>query len=69
MINHNNGLLLCPMHDAFFDKNYISFNVSRNIVINNKIVHALYSCLNINKNLVIDKKFLNEERKKFGKSL
>lgn len=65
MINHNNGLLLCPMHDALFDKNYISFNVSGNIVINNKIDHDLYGCLN--KNLVIDKKFLNEERKKFWK--
>lgn len=57
MINHNNGLLLCPMHDALFDKKYISFNVNGNIVINSKIDHNLYDSLNINKNLVIEKNF------------
>lgn len=65
MINHNNGLLLCPNHDALFDKGLISFDSSGNIIISSEIDEMLYSDLNINNNMKLDKKYLNDERIKF----
>ena len=65
MINHNNGLLLCPNHDALFDKKLISFDSDGNIIISPEIDEVLYSDLNINKNMKLDKRYLNDERIKF----
>lgn len=65
MINHNNGLLLCPIHDALFDKYLISFDCKGQILISKNISEDIYSDLNINKKMKINKECLNEERKKF----
>lgn len=67
MINHNNGLLLCPIHDALFDKKYITFDENGKIVINKEIDKKLYSNFNINDNMYLSKKYLNNERLDFLK--
>lgn len=68
MINHNNGLLLCPMHDALFDKKLISFDSKGKILINKNLGRYMYTDLNINDTVVLDSNYLNEERKKFLKN-
>lgn len=50
----NNGILLCPTHDALFDKGLIAFNDDGNIIISNKIQESQFELLNINKNIKID---------------
>ncbi|WP_232240190.1 HNH endonuclease [Bacillus tropicus] len=37
----NNGLLLCPNHDALFDKGYISFGDDGRILISNSLDEVL----------------------------
>ena len=64
MINRYNGLLLCPNHDALFDKNLISFNDNGKIIISSKIDKIIKE-LNIDKNISLDKKYLTKERKYF----
>jgi putative restriction endonuclease len=49
-----NGLLLCPNHDALFDKGYISFDVQGNIMISNLLDEKSLSFLQLNKNMKID---------------
>lgn len=44
----NNGLLICPNHDALFDKGYISFNDDGAISISGSIDEATKVFLNIN---------------------
>ena len=65
MINHNNGLLLCPNHDALFDKKLISFEASGSIIISKKIEKDLYSLLNISRDFRLDIEYLNDERLAF----
>ena len=67
MINHNNGLLLCPNHDALFDKKLITFNDDGKIIISKNIDKRLYGDLNLNTETYINKKYLNYERLYFLK--
>ena len=62
MINHNNGLLLCPNHDSLFDKGLITFKDNGQIIISKIINENLYNLLNIDKNYCLDKKYLSDER-------
>lgn len=65
MINSNNGLLLCPNHDALFDKKLISFDQIGHISISNKISKKTYDLLCISDSFALDPKILNNERKKY----
>ncbi|MDI6678271.1 HNH endonuclease [Bacillus wiedmannii] len=49
----NNGLLLCPNHDALFDKGYISFGDDGEILISISLDESLKIFLNIHDNLQI----------------
>lgn len=67
MINCNNGLLLCPNHDALFDKHLISFENNGKIIINKNISKKMYNLLGINENFYLSSVYLNEERLKYLK--
>ncbi|MEM1505387.1 HNH endonuclease [Domibacillus sp. 8LH] len=58
----NNGLLLCPNHDALFDKGYISFVDDGTILISDSLDEATKVFLNINKTTNIN---LNEGQKHY----
>ena len=49
----NNGFLMCPIHDALFDKGYISFSNEGNILISSAIPKEEYNLLNIDENIRI----------------
>lgn len=49
----NNGLLLCPNHDALFDKGHISFNKDGLILISNSLDKHSKLFLNINETMNI----------------
>ena len=49
----NNGLLLCPNHDAVFDKGYISFDIYGNILISTSLDEYLRLFLNVHDKLKI----------------
>lgn len=49
----NNGMLLCPTHDALFDKGLIAFSDNGNIIISNKVQESQLALLNINKDIKI----------------
>jgi predicted RNA-binding protein with PUA-like domain len=49
----NNGLLLCPNHDALFDKGYISFDKDVRILISASLDEATKVFLNINETLKV----------------
>lgn len=57
----NNGLLLCPNHDALFDKGYISFGDDGRILISNSLDEVL-NFLNIHNNLRIQ---MNEMQRQY----
>ncbi|UOY93151.1 EVE domain-containing protein [Ectobacillus sp. JY-23] len=50
----NNGLLLCPNHDALFDKGYISFGDDGGILISESLNEATKVFLNINEDMRIN---------------
>lgn len=58
----NNGLLLCPNHDALFDKKLISFNVNGEIVISKKLSEITKVFMNINNEMKIN---LTSEQAKY----
>lgn len=60
----NNGLLLCPNHDALFDKGYISFNQEGNLVISSQLDETSKNFMNINSSSKIE---MSEEMKKYMK--
>jgi hypothetical protein len=60
----NNGMLLCPNHDALFDKGYISFDDYGKILISDSLDQATKVFLNINENLTI---CMNENQKQYMK--
>lgn len=67
-VDINNVLLLCPNHDALFDKGYISFDEEGKILIS-KLLYDNISNFNIDKNLKIElnineKKYLKYHREK-----
>ncbi len=58
----NNGFLMCPNHDALFDKGYISFSNEGNILISSAILKEEYAFLNIDENIKIS---INPEQIKY----
>ena len=60
----NNGLLLCPNHDALFDKAYISFDDNGQIVISSKLNETTKKYMNINPSIKIK---MSKEMKKYMK--
>lgn len=64
--DHNNGLLLCPTHDALFELgNYISFSIDGDILISNVLEKSIYPSLNLNEKMKLEKKFLTDRRIEF----
>ena len=55
----NNGLLLCPTHDALFDKGLITFKENGYIIISKQIEKDQYKLLNIDKYVRLD--FLSKQ--------
>ncbi|MFB6589678.1 HNH endonuclease [Bacillus thuringiensis] len=53
-LDSNNGLLICPNHDALFDKGYISFDREGVILISDGLDGATKLFLNINENMKIN---------------
>ncbi|QKX52619.1 HNH endonuclease [Planococcus glaciei] len=49
----DNGLLLCPNHDALFDKQLISFNIEGKIVISQTLDETTRIFMNINEEMRI----------------
>jgi hypothetical protein len=50
----NNGLLLCPNHDALFDKGFISFDGDGKIVISDEMSEAVRVFMNVNPQLRVE---------------
>ncbi len=65
MIDNNNGLLLCVMHDALFDKNYITFDKKGKIIISKEIDKKMHEVLNVNSDIILNSKFLTDMRIKY----
>ncbi|WP_338433386.1 HNH endonuclease [Clostridium tyrobutyricum] len=59
-----NGFLLCPQHDALYDKGLISFDDDGNILISSEISINDYNLLNINENIKIN---ITKRHKKYLK--
>lgn len=62
MYHSYNGLLLCVMHDALFDKYLISFDKDRKIIISNSIAPDLYDFLGIDNSIHLSEEYFNDER-------
>lgn len=60
----NNGLLLCPNHDALFDKGFISFGDDGRILISNSLDETLKIFLNIHDKLQTQ---MNEMQRQYMK--
>ncbi|MGG0847894.1 HNH endonuclease [Peribacillus simplex] len=60
----NNGLLLCPNHDALFDKGYISFDEDGVILISDSLDKHSKVFLNINETMKIN---MNESQRGYMK--
>lgn len=55
----NNGLLLCPNHDALFDTGLIAFEDNGKIIISSQIEKDQYKLLNIDEHIRLE--FINEQ--------
>jgi predicted restriction endonuclease len=53
-LDHYNGFLLCPTHDALFDKNLITFNDNGSMIISKQIPVSEYDNLNISEEICIE---------------
>lgn len=51
--NSENGLLLCPNHDALFDKKYITFDNDGNLVLSRRL-EGMEELLNLNTDIVLE---------------
>ncbi|SDN62531.1 HNH endonuclease [Bacillus sp. OK048] len=60
----NNGLLLCPNHDALFDKRYISFDETGQVMIKKSLDDTTKILLNINETMRIG---MNERQQNYMK--
>lgn len=58
----NNGLLLCPNHDALFDKRYISFDETGKVMVKESLDDTTKILLNINETMRIK---MNERQQFF----
>lgn len=63
-VDVNNGLLLCPNHDALFDGGYISFEDDGSIIISKELDEVDEMFLNVRKNMKIS---VSDEQKKYLK--
>lgn len=61
-LNPFNGLLLCPNHDKLFDRGFISFDDSGDIIISNRLSSNDRVFMNVNPDMHIE---INEESRKF----
>jgi hypothetical protein len=52
-LDFNNGLLLCPNHDALFDKGYISFSDNGSLLFSNQINEETRILMNLNNEMKI----------------
>lgn len=71
-LDMHNGFLLCPNHDALFDKGLISFDKEGHILISESIANKTLELLNIHNDIKINvnkknKKYLNWHRKNIFK--
>ena len=67
----NNGLLLCPNHDALFDKNLISFDLQGKIVISQTLDETARMFLNVHNGLRVklndmQLRYMKEHYQKFN---
>lgn len=62
MIDRNNGLLLCVLHDALFDKNYITFDQYGKLKISSEINKKMYGLFNIEGNISLNGKYMTDSR-------
>ncbi|MGG3801225.1 HNH endonuclease [Metabacillus fastidiosus] len=60
----NNGLLLCPNHDALFDKGYISFDDDGTILISLSLDEGTGLFMNVNESMKIS---MNESQREYMK--
>lgn len=58
----NNGFLLCPNHDALFDKGFITFDADGKIMISKMLSEQDKTFLNVNANMKIE---LNDNIRKY----
>lgn len=58
----DNGLLLCPNHDALFDKGLITFNQDGSIIISPSLDKSSRVLLNVSKTMVLS---LNDWQKQY----
>lgn len=63
-LDKNNGFLLCPTHDALFDKGYITFDDEGQIILSSQMKKDEYKILNIEDTVKIN---INNENKKYLK--
>lgn len=63
MYRSYNGLLLCIIHDALFDRHLITFNDNGSIIINKTINESYYDFFKIKQNLCLESRFLTQDRK------
>ncbi len=62
----NNGLLLCPIHDALFESGkFISFNQKGEIIISSKISKSDYDKYKIHKSIILNLKHMTKKRKQY----
>ena len=64
-VDSNNGLLLCSMHDALFDKGYISFDDTGKLIISKTVDRKNYKKLNISNDLSLS--LINNKQKHYLK--
>lgn len=69
-LNTFNGFLLCPNHDALFDKHFITFEDNGQIILSKRLSEEDKKLLNISNEIIIsveekNKKFLKKHRKVF----
>lgn len=73
-LDSDNGLLLCPNHDALFDSGYISFEDDGSILISGQLDQVDAIFMNVDKNSKIkltekNKKYLQYHRENIFKSV
>lgn len=52
-LDESNGFLLCPNHDALFDKGYITFDNKGNIILSSMLTHTNYNIFGVQDGLQI----------------
>jgi predicted restriction endonuclease len=53
LLDPDNGLLLCIVHDALFDRGYISFEDNGNILLSYRVDEALQRTFNVDSQMSI----------------